>query len=148
MQIASLGHPDYSVSTLCQLNIIVTMSADQLLKTASELPLSELDQFVSNVIRLRAERSAPSLPAREAELLVRINQNIPAGLRQRYDRLIAKREGERLTKAEHEELKGLTLQVETVEAERVRDLSELASLRRTTLSALIASLGLPALWYA
>lgn len=148
MQIASFGHPNYFFGNERQFNITVTMSADQLLKTAGELPLPEFNQFVASVIRLRAERSAPSLPAREAELLVRINQGIPPGTSQRYDELLAKREAGQLSEVEHEELKGLTLQVEMVEAERVRDLSELARLRRTTLPALMASLGLPAPGYA
>ena len=119
------------------------MSAEQLLKEASQLSRPELDQFVSKIISLRAQRSAPSLPGREAELLGRINRGLPPSLQERFAELVKKRDAETLTPEEHEELKGLTLEVESLEAERIQDLSELA-----TLSALTESLRLGAPGYA
>jgi hypothetical protein len=124
------------------------MSSDQLLKEASALSQSDLDQFVTKVISLRAKRLAPSLPAREAELLGRINQGIPGPLRQRSDDLTKKRDAENLSRAEHEELKDLTSQIERMEAERVHALAELAGLRKTTLAALMETLGIRAPAYA
>ena len=118
------------------------MSADQLLKEASQLSLPELDQLVSNVIRLRANRVAPGLPFREAELLQQINRSIPAELRQRLGELYEKRDSEQLNEREHDELKRLVLQVEQIEAERIGYLTELAALRGTTLTALMEQLGL------
>jgi len=117
------------------------MSSDQLFKEASRLSRPELDQFVSKIISLRAQLSAPSLPGREAELLRLINRAVPASIQQRFAELVKKRDAEALTPQEHEELKGLTLEVEGIEAERIQYLSELASLRGTTLSALMESLG-------
>jgi hypothetical protein len=124
------------------------LTADQLLKEASQLSRQELDQFVSKIISLRAQRTAPSLPGKEAELLRRINLGVPTSLQERFADLAKKRDAEALTPEEHEELKGLTLEAERIEADRIRDLSELASLRGTTLSALMESLGLGAPGYA
>jgi hypothetical protein len=120
------------------------MSADQLLREASELSPSDLDQFVSKLIRLRAGRIAPHLPVREAELLRRINQGIPGPVQRRLEELAGKRDLATLSPAEHEELKRLSLQAEQIEAERIQDLSELASLRGTTLAELMEKLGLGA----
>ena len=124
------------------------MSADQLFKEASELTQPELDKFVSKVISLRAQRSASSLPRREAELLRLINRSLPAPLQQRMSELATKRDAETLTTEEQDEIKRLTLEAEAIEAERVRHLSELASLRGITLSALMEMLGLGAPRYA
>ena len=124
------------------------MSADQLFKEASQLNRRELDQFVSKVISLRAQRIAQNLPGRESELLGRINRGLPVSLHERFAELVKKRDAETLTPQEHEELKRLTLEVERIEAERIENLSELARLRGTTLSALMESLGLGAPGYA
>jgi len=124
------------------------VSADQLFKEASQLSQPELDQLASKIISLRARRSAPSLPGREAELLERINRGLPTLLQERFAELVTKRDAEALTPKDHEELKALTLQVERIEAERIQNLGELASLRGTTLSNLMKSLGLLAPEYA
>ena len=97
---------------------------------------------------MRAQRTAPSLPGKEAELLRRINLGVPTSLQERFADLAKKRDAEELTQEGHEALKGLTLEAARIEADRIRDLSELASLRGTTLSALMESLGLGAPGYA
>ena len=124
------------------------MSAEELLKKAGELSLLELDRLATEIINLRAQRAAPSLPAREAELLGKINRGVPAALQKRCEELIEKRDTETLITDEHEELKRLTLQIELIEADRIRHLTELAKLRRKTLAALMESLGLRAPEYA
>ena len=55
------------------IQIEADLSPDQLLKAARQLPRQEFDRFVGQVLRLRAERSAPVLPAAESELLQKIN---------------------------------------------------------------------------
>jgi hypothetical protein len=118
------------------------MSAEQLLKEAGQLSPSELDQFVSKIINLRAQRSAPNLPARESELLRLINKGLPPQMRRRLADLEQKRDAEMLSDNEQEELKRLSLDAEAIEAERLKYLSELAGLRGKSLADLMESLGL------
>ena len=120
------------------------VSSDELLKAVGQLSPSDLERFVSDVIALQAQRKAPSVPYAEAELLLKINQGVPASIRDRYQALIAKRQSETLNAKEHGELLRLTDQVEQLEAQRVEYLAELARLRRTTLTALMQALGISA----
>ena len=118
------------------------LSSDELIRAVEQLDASELEHFVAAVITLQARRRAPSLPQAESELLAQINQGIPAPVQQRYAELIARRQMERLTPEEHQELLQLTEQIEQIEAQRVEDLATLAHLRGTSLSRLITDLGL------
>ncbi len=124
------------------------LSSDQLLKAIEQLSPSELEQFVFQVIALQAQRKAPSLPHAEAEMLLKINQGVPAEVQMRYDELIAKRRAEILTPDEHSELLRLTDQIEKLEAHRVEYLTELARLRKTSLTGLMKDLGIQAPTYA
>ena len=117
------------------------VSSDEVLKAVGQLSPSDLERFVSDVVALQAQRKAPSVPYAEAELLLKINQGIPASARDRYQALIAKRQSEMLNAEEHGELLRLTDLVEQLEAKRVEYLAELARLRRTTLTALMQTLG-------
>ncbi len=127
---------------------IQTHSIPELLKTAEQLSLSELEQFASQVLALRAKRRAPSLPQTEAELLLKINQGVPLEVQARYSELIDKREAETLTPDEYEELLRLTEQVEELQARRLKYLAELAGLRKTSLSELMKDLGIRPSSYA
>ena len=78
----------------------------------------------------------------EGQLLQKINRGIPSALRKRSEELIEKRDAERLSGSEQQELKRLTGEIEQIEAERIGYLKELASLRGMTLRALMEKLGL------
>lgn len=104
------------------------VSPDELLKAVDQMSPTELEQFVANVLALRARRRAPGLLPEEAELLLKINQGIPTEIRAPYEALIAKREAETLTTEEHEELLRTVAQVEALQAERVEHLARLARL--------------------
>ncbi len=114
----------------------------ELLKAVGQLSQPDLEQFVSQVIALRAKRNAPSLPRVESELLLKINEGVPPDIQKRYNELIAKRQAEILTPGEYEELLRLTQQVEKLEVRRVEYLAELARLRGTSLTALMENLGI------
>ena len=79
---------------------------------------------------------------READLLMKINQGLPANLQERLSHLIAKRRAETITSKELQELKKLTDQVEILDAQRLELLIELAHLRNVPLRKLIKQLGL------
>lgn len=117
-------------------------SSSQLLKAVEQMPLPELEQFLEQVMALRARHRAPGLSRRESELLAKINRGVPRDLQGRYDALIAKRRSDALAEAEYDELLHLTEKVETLDTERVKDLAALARLRKTTLPALMKDLGI------
>lgn len=126
------------------LQLEAQVSTTDLLRAVGQLEMPELDNFVAQVITLRARRSAPSLPRREAELLLAINERLPEADQQRYNELLIKRDDESLTNAEYEELLRLSDRIEEWDAQRLSWLVELAALRGKSLSALMADLGLKA----
>ncbi len=115
---------------------------DELLKAVGRLSQPDLEQFVFQVIALRAQRQAPGLPRVESELLLKINEGIPSDVQKRYNELIAKRQAEVLTPDEYEELLQMVQQVEKLEARRVEYLAELARLRGMALTTLMENLGI------
>jgi len=118
------------------------LPTDELLRAVRQLSQPDLEQFVFQVIALRAQRQAPSLPRAESELLLKINEGVPSDIQKRYNELIAKRQAETLTPDEYEELLRLTQQVERLEVRRVEYLAELARLRGTSLTVLMENLGI------
>lgn len=118
------------------------ISPQQLLKAVDQLPTFEFEQFVEQILLRRAQRHAPRLSATESQLLLKINQGIPADLQQKYDELIRKRRAETITPEEYSELLRLTNQIEKLDAERVSWLIELARYRQLSLPALMKQLGI------
>lgn len=122
----------------------VQLSSEELLKAVEQLNLSELEQFVSQVIVLQAQRKTTGLPQTEAELLLKINQGIPSNIQRDYKELVAKRDDEILTEDEHQQLLQLTEEIEKIQAQRIENLAELSRLRGISLTALMESLGIHA----
>jgi hypothetical protein len=91
---------------------------------------------------LKARERAPVLSEREAELLLKINQGLPAAVQQRLNDLIDKRQSYTITEDELQELIQLTGQIEMFDAERLKHLIELAHLRNVPLHDLIQRLGI------
>lgn len=120
------------------------LSSEDLLKAIEQLETDELERFVERLIDLKAQRIAPSLSSQETNLLSKINRGLPPDFIAQYQALVQKRRAGALSTAEQEELLRLSDQVEHFEAERVRALAELASLRGTSLSRLMAELGIQA----
>lgn len=124
------------------IQIEADLSSDQLLSAARQLPRQEFDRFVGQVLRLRAERIAPVLPAVESELLQKINQGLPQAMQERLNELIEKRRAETINSKELRELKKLTDKIEKLDAERLELLTKLAAVRNVPLRKLIKQLGL------
>ena len=125
------------------IRVQANLSSEELLNAVAQLSRPDLEEFVSEVLSLQAQRKAPSLSKAEEELMVKLNRGVAGEVQRRYDELSAKRASETLAPAEHAELLRLTEQIESLQAERVECLAELARIRKTTLSALIKSLGIP-----
>lgn len=124
------------------------LPTEQLLEAVDQLDQTDLKAFVNQVLALWAKRQAPSLPQAESALLECINRGLPSDLQTQYDNLTEKRRAESLTSNEYEDLQRLTDRVETLEAERVAALAELARLRQVTIDQLLAQLGIQAPPYA
>ena len=120
----------------------IQVEMEQLLNAALQLPRAELDQFVKKLLSLRRQSEIPQLPMRESELLLKINQGVPAQLQQRFDQLVEKRRDNTLTPGEYQELLALTEQIEQFDVERLQWLIELAQLRGLTLDELMQQLGI------
>lgn len=118
------------------------VTLDELLSGVAQLETPELESFVVRVPTLRAQRVAPCLPQAEAGLLEQINQGVSPETQQRYDDLTAKRRAETLTSEEHQELLTLIDRIEQADAERARNLSALAQLRKVSLTTLMGDLGI------
>jgi hypothetical protein len=131
-----------------KVQVMSQVEIDELLQGVARLGSRDLEQFADRVQALRAHRRAPSLPKREAELLQLINHGLPAEVRQRYDALNDKLHAETITDEEHQELLGLIEQVKQADAERLRNLVELAQLRQLSLDELMEQLGLRRATYA
>jgi len=97
---------------------------------------------------LRQFRKTVSQALDEAELLQEINQAIPTDIQKYYDELIAKRQDEMLTPEEYKDLLRLTEQVEKLEAQRIKNLVNLAHLRKVSLTELMEYLGIQTPEYA
>jgi hypothetical protein len=127
---------------MAQLQIQTKLSVDDLIKAINQLNKPELENFVRQMLVLQAQRKAPNLSKREAELLDKVNHAISPEVQKRYDWLIERRKAEKLTSDEYSELLKLTDIVEKLEAKRVKYLAELAQVRRITLSQLTEQLGI------
>jgi hypothetical protein len=118
------------------------LTHNALLETIGQFSQAELEQFVGEVLALRAKRQAPSLPSRESELLLKINHHLSPELQARFDELVAKRQDEILTPVEYEELLTLTEQVEHIDVGRIEALAQLAKLREISVDELMDQLGI------
>ncbi len=125
-----------------KMKVELQLSSEDLLKAVEQLSQADLKQFISQVIALQAQRTAPSLMEQESELLLKINQGIAVDIQNSYNNLIAKREAETLTDEEYRELLHLTKQIEKQQAQRIEYLVDLANLRGITLNELMESLGI------
>ena len=126
----------------------VELDFDEVLKGVERLETKELEQFLTQVMAIRAQRRAPSLPQEEAELLQKINQGVPPKVRSRYDELHEKLLDETLTPDEQQEFIGISDQIEFADAERLKHLVLLAQLRNVTVDTLMDQLGLRRRVYA
>lgn len=124
------------------------LSTDKLLKAVGQLNQAELEQFVCQIIKLRAQRQVHVLSQGEAQLLLKINEGVPPKVQKRYDELIAKRREESLTPDEYDDLLRLSAENENMEARRMEYLVKLARYRKVSLTDLMESMGIRSPAYA
>lgn len=127
---------------MSKIKVEIQLSSDELLNAIKQLNKTELEQLLSQILALIAQKKAFSLPQNEADLLLKINQSIPSDIQNFYDELILKRDAENLTNDEHRELLKLTEQIEKLQAQRIESLADLARVRGITLTTLMENLGI------
>ena len=115
----------------------------QLKKVASQLGLTP-DTYIMRLLQrdLQNHAAPARLSPEESKLLKRINASLSAIEWERYRLLLAKRDAESLNEQEQEELIALSDQIEEANVRRMKAVAELARLRKTTVPALMESLGL------
>jgi len=120
----------------------INLSLEEILDGISQLDNSELERFMGQIGNLLAKRKAPSFSKHEAELLLKINQGLPLEILDTYKELSDKLVANIITDTEHQALLGITNKIEELDAERVKNLFELANLRSISLDSLMLELGL------
>lgn len=111
-----------------------------IVQTIGQLDLSELDQLMDTIVRIRKQKLPNVLNDSESALLRKINITIPFEIQARYDIIRAKLQKEELLECEHEELLELTAYIEHHDANRLGYLIELAHLRNVLLPQLLKDL--------
>ncbi|MCI0536377.1 MAG: hypothetical protein L0Z50_14240 [Verrucomicrobiales bacterium] len=118
------------------------VSRKQLLDAVAALPEPELDTFIDELMTVRAQRYVPSLSTEEAGLLERINRCSLGQLEwQRFYELLERQRAEKITEAEHSEMRRLTDKMERLNVERIEALVGLAKLRSVSLEQVMDALG-------
>ncbi|MBD2164129.1 STAS/SEC14 domain-containing protein [Calothrix membranacea FACHB-236] len=120
----------------------IQLSLEQLLKAVEQLSQQDLENFVSQVIALQAQRRTQKPLESKGGLLTKINRPTPLAIKKYHGELVAKKDVATLTSYEYGELLGLTEQIEQLQAQYLDNLAELASPRGVSLSALIESLNI------
>ncbi|MDI6768407.1 MAG: hypothetical protein QMD04_01870 [Anaerolineales bacterium] len=115
----------------------------QLRKVASQMGLTP-DTYIMRLLQkdLQTHAAPARLSPEESKLLQQINASLSAIDWDHYQILLAKRDAESLNTQEQAELVALSDQIEEANARRMKAVAELARLRKTTVPALVETLGL------
>ena len=119
-----------------------TVSSQQVISAVQTMPLDELEQLVSNVLAVRAERVAPHISGEEGKLLRAIQKTLPKKSLLRMKQLQILRDKNELSQESFAELAELIEKLEILHAERMKAVSDLADLRGITFQTAIKQIGL------
>ena len=122
------------------LQIQTEVSKNDLLRGVEQLNTTDLEDFIREILQIKAKRKAAKTNKKEAELLFTINHNFNEIEQIRFDELIKKRQSYTITEKELDELKSLSTYSEEIAVERVKALTELAALRNTMVRELMKEL--------
>ncbi len=122
--------------------IEVKISPEQVLSAVETMSEGDLDSFIGQILQIRGKRQAPNVSAAEADLLQKITHCIPPNLQTRFNELVEQRQANTIDEISRQELCDLSDQIELLEADRIKQLAQLAQLRSTSIDALIQQLHL------
>ena len=114
----------------------------KLLRELEALPFAELDKLVPRILALRVSKHPGVLSRAESKLVKMLSAGPPARLVREYDRLIARRERQRLSVADQKKLERLVAEFDAYHLQHVAWLTELAAIRQTSVVAVARELGL------
>jgi len=97
------------------------------------LTVLELEELMTQILRLRRQKLTTVLSETETDLLRKINAELPAVIQKRYNFLLKKRKSENISMQEYEELLELTAFQEAHTNKRLANLIELAKIRNQSL---------------
>jgi ABC-type uncharacterized transport system ATPase component len=118
------------------------LSFNQVVNAVKQLSDAEREKLLSQVAAVRPLYGDHQLSRAESKLLIKINKGVPEEIQSRYNELIHKRDEKTLTDEEYEELLRLTDQIELLDAERLKYLTELAAIQNKPLVLLMDELGI------
>lgn len=127
---------------MASVQIQTKVNLKDLLDGVQKLDSTTLESFADQVMLLRAQRRASSVPKTETELLKKINRGLPAPTQARLSELQHKQETSTLTEEENDEFLQIANQVEELNVVRLEALTELAQIRGLTLRKLMSELSL------
>lgn len=105
----------------------IEITTENLLGIVSQLPEKEFQLFVKKAEKLRNTSVKPQWAKHEVEIIKEINECVLSPEKQtRYDKLVKKRQDEKITKAELKELIVLTDETEELNVRRLENLVRLA----------------------
>lgn len=122
------------------LQIKTELTKNDLLRGVEQLETTDLEDFIREILQIRAKRKATKANKKEVELLQIINHNFTKTEQERFDELVKKRQKTIISPQELEELKALSNYSEEIAVERVKALTQLATLRNTNVRALMKDL--------
>jgi DNA gyrase/topoisomerase IV subunit A len=101
-----------------------------------------LDTFISNIVSLRARRSASDKQKREAYLLEKINKSLSIQETLLLQQLHQKHLEENITEQEYAKLSVLIEKMEKLNVSRLKYMTQLAQFRGVSVRELMAQLGI------
>lgn len=120
----------------------LVLDVDDVVSGVAQMATSEFEQFVDKIMALRIRRRVPNGSSYETELLQKINEGVPDEVRVQFRSLREKMLDELITPSQHEELIDLTNQIEISDADRLKNLVELAQLRKISLDTVMNQLNI------
>ncbi len=122
------------------MSVQLEVTTENLLNAIVQMPEGEFNSFVEKARKLR--NKGQKISSKEADLLHKINTIFSAEKRQRYNELYAKFQNENISEKEHKELLKLSDEFEILNAERLKYIGKLATLRGQSLEKVIKYLGI------
>jgi hypothetical protein len=113
----------------------------------AELNARQLELIIEYATALRAEKRGLAANDRESGLLRIINRGLPLPKTRRLEELQEKVRTEEISARERGELNKLTDEIETLAAERMKALRDLAAIRKVSVRRLLQELDLAAPFY-
>lgn len=119
----------------------IEISTENLLNIVSQLPEKEFQLFVKKAEKLRNISVNPRWTKKEVEIIKEINECVLSPEKQkRYDKLVKKRQDEKISKAELKELITLTDETEELNVKRLENLVRLALSSKRSVDEIIEEL--------